>query len=48
VKLHTINKEKPTKKLMGRKRKTTKEESEKHYPITTGGLRDPLRAWELD
>jgi hypothetical protein len=48
VKLHTVNKEKPMKKLVGRKRKTTEEESEKHYPITTGRLRDPLRARELD
>jgi hypothetical protein len=48
VKLHTVNKEKPTKKLMGRKRKTTEEESEEHYPITTRGLRDPLRVWKPD
>jgi hypothetical protein len=48
VKLHTVNKEKPTKELVGRKRKTTEEESEEHYPITTWGLRDPLRAWKLD
>jgi hypothetical protein len=48
VKLHTVNKEKPTKKLVGRKRKTTEEESEEYYPITTRGLRDPLCAWTLD
>jgi hypothetical protein len=48
VKLHTINKEKPTKELMGRKRKTTEEESEEHYPITTRGLRDPLSTGKLD
>jgi hypothetical protein len=48
VKLHTINKEKPTKKLEGRKRKTAEEESKEHYPITTRGLRDPFSAWKLD
>jgi hypothetical protein len=48
VKLHTINKEKPTKELVGRKRQTTEEESEEHYPITTRGLRDTLCAWKLD
>jgi hypothetical protein len=37
VKLHIVNKEKPTKKLVGRKRKTTEEKSEEHYPITTRG-----------
>jgi hypothetical protein len=44
VKLHTVNKENPTKKFVGRKRKTMEEESEEHYPITTQGLRDLLRA----
>jgi hypothetical protein len=34
VKLHAINEEEPTKKFVGRKRKTAKEESEKHHPIT--------------
>jgi hypothetical protein len=48
VKLHTVNKEKPTKKFVGRKRKTAEEESEEHYPITTRGLRDPFSAWKLD
>jgi hypothetical protein len=48
VKLHTINKEKPTKKLVGRKRKATEEESKKHYPIAARGLRDPLSTRELD
>jgi hypothetical protein len=48
VKLHTVKKEKPTKKLMGRKRKTAEEESEEHYPITTRGLQDPLSAQKLD
>jgi hypothetical protein len=30
VKLHTVNKEKPTKEFVGRKRKTTEEEGEEH------------------
>jgi hypothetical protein len=48
VKLHTINKEKPTKKFVGRKRKATEEEGKEHYPITARGLRDPLRAGEFN
>jgi hypothetical protein len=48
VKLHTINKEKPMKKLVGRKRKATEEEGKKHYPIAAWGLRDPLSTGELD
>jgi hypothetical protein len=38
VKLHTIDKEKPTEKLVGRKRKTVEEENKKHYPITARGF----------
>jgi hypothetical protein len=48
VKLHTINKEKPTKKLVGRKRKAMEEEGKEHYPITARGLRDPLGAGKFD
>jgi hypothetical protein len=48
VELHTVNKEKPTEKLVGRKRKAVEEEGKEHYPITARGLRDPLSAWELD
>jgi hypothetical protein len=48
VELHTVNKEKPMKKLMGRKRKSTEEEGKEYYPITARGLRDPLSAWKLD
>jgi hypothetical protein len=48
VKLHTINKEKPTKKLVGRKRKATEKEGKENYPITTRGLWDLLSAWKLD
>jgi hypothetical protein len=47
VKLHTINKEEPTEKLVGRKRKAAEEESKKHYPLTARGLRDPLSAWKF-
>jgi hypothetical protein len=42
VELHTVDKEKPTKKLVGRKRETAEEESKEHYPITARGLWDPL------
>jgi hypothetical protein len=48
VKLHTVNKEKPAKKFVGRKRKATEEESKEHYPIAARGLRDPLRTGEFD
>jgi hypothetical protein len=48
VKLHTVNKEKPTKKLVGRKRKSAEEESKEHYPKAAQGLRDPLSTRELD
>jgi hypothetical protein len=48
VKLHTINEEKPTKKLVGRKRKAAEEEGKEHYPITARGLRDPFSAVELN
>jgi hypothetical protein len=48
VKLHTVNKEKPMKKLVGRKRKAAEKKGKEHYPITARGLRDPLSAWKLD
>jgi hypothetical protein len=48
VELHTVDKEKPTEKLVGRKRKATEEEGKEHYPITARGLRDPFSAWKLD
>jgi hypothetical protein len=48
VKLHAINNEEPTKKFMGRKRKTAKEEGKKHHPITARGLGDALIAGEDD
>jgi hypothetical protein len=48
VKLHAIDKEKPTKKFVGRERKTTKEESKEHHPIAARGLGDALRAGDDD
>jgi hypothetical protein len=48
VKLHAINKEEPMKKFVGRKRKTAKEKSKKHHPITARGLGDALVAGEDD
>jgi hypothetical protein len=48
VELHTVNKQKPTEKLMGRKRETVEEESKEHYPITARGLRDPLSTGKFD
>jgi hypothetical protein len=37
VKLHTINKKKPTKKFMGRKRQSAKEEGEEKSPNNRSG-----------
>jgi hypothetical protein len=48
VKLHTVNKKKPTKKFVGRKRQSVEKEGEKYHPITARGLRDPLGAGEFD
>jgi hypothetical protein len=44
VELHTVDKEKSTEKLVGRKRKATEEEGKEYYPITARGLWDPLSA----
>jgi hypothetical protein len=46
VKLHTINKKKPTKEFMGRKGKTAQEKGEEHHPETISGLGDLFSAWE--
>jgi hypothetical protein len=46
MKLHAINKEEPTKKLMGRKRKSMEKEGKEHHPITAQGLGDALGAGE--
>jgi hypothetical protein len=48
VKLHAVNKEKPTKKFVGRERKSTQQKSEEHHPIAARGLGDALRAGEND
>jgi hypothetical protein len=48
VELQAINKEKPTKKFVGRERKTVQEKSKKHHPITARGLGDALGAGEDD
>jgi hypothetical protein len=48
MELHTIDKEKPTEKLVGRKGETTEEESKEHYPITARGLRDSFSAGKFD
>jgi hypothetical protein len=46
VKLHTINKKKPTKEFVGRKGKTVQEKGEEHHPKTISRLGDPFSAWE--
>jgi hypothetical protein len=48
IKLHTVHIKKPTKELVGRKRKTTQKESKKHHPEAAFGLGDPLGAGEDD
>jgi hypothetical protein len=48
VKLHTIDKKKPTKKFMGRERESAEKERKKHHPIATRGLGDPFGARKLD
>jgi len=46
VKLHTINKKKPTKEFVGRKRKTAQKIRKELHPKTIPGLGDPLSAGE--
>jgi hypothetical protein len=48
VKLHTIHIKEPTKELVGRKRESAKKKGEKHHPIATLGLGDPLGGGEDD
>jgi hypothetical protein len=48
MELHTIDKEKPTEKLVGRKGETAEKESKEHYPITARRLRDPFSARKFD
>jgi hypothetical protein len=44
VKLHAIDKEKPTKKLVGRKRKAAEKKCKEHNPISARRLGDTLVA----
>jgi hypothetical protein len=48
VKLDTIYKEKPTKELVGRERKTAQEEGKEHHPVAARGLGDAVGAREDD
>jgi hypothetical protein len=48
VKLHAIDKEKPMKKFVGRKRQAAEKKSEKHHPIAAWGLGDANGAGEDD
>jgi hypothetical protein len=48
VKLNAIDKEKPTKKFVGRERKTAKEESKEHHLTAARGLGDALGARKDD
>jgi hypothetical protein len=48
MKLHTIHIKKPTKELVGRKRKTALQESKKHHPEAAFGLGNPLGAGKDD
>jgi hypothetical protein len=48
MKLHTIDKEKPMKKFVGRERKATKEKGEKHHPVSLRRLWNTLLAGEDD
>jgi hypothetical protein len=48
MELHTVNKEKPTEKFVGREREIAEEKSEEHYSITARGLGDPFSTGELD
>jgi hypothetical protein len=48
MKLHAIDKEKPTKKFMGKERKATKEKGEKHHTVSLWRLWNTLLAGEDD
>jgi hypothetical protein len=48
MKLHTVHEKKPTKELVGRKRKTAQQKGKKHHPKAAFGLGDPLGAREDD
>jgi hypothetical protein len=46
VQLHAIDKQNPTKKFIGRKRKSTKEESKEHHSVAVLRFKDDLGAGE--
>jgi hypothetical protein len=48
VKLHAVNKKKPTEEFVGRKRKTTQKKSKEHHLIAARGLEDAFGAGEDD
>jgi hypothetical protein len=48
VKLHTVHEKKPTKELVGWKRKTAQEKGKKHHPEAARGLGDALGARDDD
>jgi hypothetical protein len=48
MKLHAVNKKKPTEEFMGRKREFMQEESKKRHPIAIRGLGDVFGAGEDD
>jgi hypothetical protein len=48
MKLHAVNKNKPTEEFMGRERKTLQKESKEHNPIAARGLGDAFSAREDD
>jgi hypothetical protein len=48
VKLHSVNKEKPTKKFASREGKTAQEKGEEHHPIADRGLGDTFGTGEDD
>jgi hypothetical protein len=48
MQLHAVNKKQPTKKFMGRERKTVEKEGKKHHPEVRLQVRDNLEAGEDD
>jgi hypothetical protein len=48
VQLHAIDKEKPTKKFMGMKRKAAEEKGKEHHSVALLRLRDDLSARKDD
>jgi hypothetical protein len=48
VKLHAVDKDKPMKKFVGRKRQAAEKKSEKHHTIAAWGLGDAIGAGEDD